>query len=216
MPHIHSNSSRPVTAVLVLVFASLALAACGSSSSTSSSTTATSASATTPTTGGRPGGAGGGFAALRECLKKAGITLPTRKPGQAPGAGGFLGAGSGSALPKGVTKAQHEAALKKCGGFPHGSFTRGSFRRGAGGLNTAAGKQALAKFAACMRSNGVNVPEPNTSGNAPVFNDKGINTASAKFKAAATKCHSALLGIFRAHPRPSGTSPGAATGTPNG
>jgi hypothetical protein len=214
MPHIHSKRSRPVTAVLVLVFASLALAACGSSSSTSSSTTATSASATTPTTGGRPGGAGGGFAALRECLKKAGITLPTRKPGQAPGVGGFLGGGSGSALPKGTTKAQREAAIKKCGGFPSSGLTRGGFRRGSGSLNTAAGKQALAKFAACMRSNGVNLPAPNTSGKGSVFN--GINTTSAKFKQAAIKCHTALLGIFRAHPRPSGTSPGAAPGAPNG
>jgi hypothetical protein len=214
MPHIHSKSSRPVTAVLVLVFASLALAACGSSSNTSSTTTATSASATTPATGGRPAGAGGGFAALRECLKKAGITLPTRKPGQAPGAGGFLGAGGGSALPKGATKAQHEAALKKCGGFPRGGSNRGGFRRGAGGLNTAAGKQALAKFAACMRSNGVTLPAPNTSGKGSVFN--GINTASAKFKAAATKCHTALLGIFRAPPRPSPTAPGAAPATPSG
>ena len=141
MPHIHSNSSKPVTAVLVLVLASLALAACGGSSSTSSTTTTTSASATTPSTGGRPGAGGGRFAAIRECLKKNGITLPTRKPGQAPGAGGFLGGGGGFALPKGVTKAQYEAAFKKCGGFP-----RGGFRGGAGVFKTAAGKQALAKI----------------------------------------------------------------------
>lgn len=215
MPHIHSKSSRPVTAMLVLVFASLALAACGGSSSTSS-TTSTNASATTPVTRGRAGAASGGFAALRECLKKAGITLPTRKPGQAPGIGGFLGAGGSSALPKGVTKAQNEAAVKKCGGFPRGGFPRGGFRGRAGGLTTAASKHALAKFASCMRSNGVNVPAPNTSGNGPVFNDKGINTTSAKFKQAAAKCRSALLGIFRARPHSSGASPGAAPSTPSG
>lgn len=216
MPHIHSKSSRPVTAVLVLVFASLALAACGGSSSTpsTSASTTTSASATTPTTGGRPGAAGGGFAALRECLKKAGIALPTRKPGQVPGAGGFFGAGGASALPKGETRAQHEAAIKKCGGFPRGGFAHGGLRAGAGGYNTAAGKRALEKFAACMRSNGVNLPEPNTSGKGSVFN--GVNTTSAKFKQGAIKCHTALLGIFRAPPHAGGTSPGAAPGGANG
>jgi hypothetical protein len=214
MPHIHSKSSRPVIAVLVLVLASLALAACGGSSSTSSSTTATSsasASATTPTTGGRAGAAGGRFAAVRECLKKDGITLPTRKPGQAPGAGGFLG-GAGPALPKGVTKAQYEAAIKKCGGFPRGSVPGG---RGFRGFSTPAAKQALAKFAACLRSNGIDVPEPNTTGKGPVFDTKGINTASATFKAAETKCRSALLGAIRGRPGANG-APGAAPVAPAG
>jgi hypothetical protein len=210
MPHIHSKSSRPVTAVLVLVLVSLALAACGGSSSTSSTTTtATSASATTPTPGGRPGAGGGRFAAIRECLKKNGITLPTRKPGQAPGAGGFRGGGGGFAPPKGVTKAQYEAAIKKCGGFPRTGFPGG---RGFRGFDTPAAKQALTKFAACLRSNGIDVPEPNTTGKGPVFDDKGIGTASAKFKTAETKCRPALLGVFRGRPGANGAAPGAATG----
>jgi hypothetical protein len=210
MPHIHSKSSRPVTAVLVLVLASLALAACGGSSSTTSTnaTASTNASATTPTTGGQGGAAGGRFAAIRECLKKNGITLPARKPGQRPGAGGFLGAGGGFALPKGISKAQYEAAIKKCGGFP-----RGRFPGGPRGLNSAAGKQALAKFAACMSEDGVKIPAPNTSGKGPIFNTKGINTASAKFKEAESKCRSALLSAFR--PR-AGAAPGAGPGTANG
>jgi hypothetical protein len=212
MPHIHSKSSRPVTAVLVLVLASLALAACGGSSSTSPSTTtstaSTSASATTPTTGGQHGAPVGRFAALRECLRKNGITLPAHKPGQGPGAGGFLGGSGGLALPKGVSKAQYEAAIKKCGGFPRGGFAPGSR-----GFNSAAGKQALAKFATCMSENGVKIPAPNTSGNGPIFDTKGIDTASAKFKAAERQCRNELLGAFRARP---GASPGAGPGTANG
>jgi hypothetical protein len=39
-----------------------------------------------------------------------------------------------------------------------------------------------------MRENGVNVPEPNTSGNGPVFDTKGLNTNSAQFRAAELKC----------------------------
>jgi hypothetical protein len=209
MPHIHSKSSRPVTAMLVLVLAGLVLAACGGSSSTSSTTTSTaSASATTPTTGGTRGARSGRFATLRECLRKNGITPPARKPGRAPGAGGFLG-GGGLTLPKGVSRAEYEAAIKKCGGFPRGGFTGGPH-----GFNSAAGKQALAKFAACMSENGVKIPAPNTSGKGPIFNTKGIDTSSAKFKEAEIKCRSELLGGFG---RPgTGGAPGAGPGTANG
>ncbi len=139
MPHIHSKSSRPATAVLVLVLASLALAACGGSSSTSTttaSTASTSASATTPTTGGKPGAPGGRFTAIRECLKKNGITLPARKPGQRPGSRRLPRRGGGFALPKGVSKAQYEAAIKKCGGFP----ARGRFAGGASRFDSPGGQ----------------------------------------------------------------------------
>jgi hypothetical protein len=219
MPQIHSQSSKAVTAVLVLALASLALAACGGSSSTSPTTTATtSASATTPTTGGRPGAVRGRFAALRECLKKSGLTAP---PPRAPGIGGLIGGSGGFKLPKGVSKAQYEAALKKCGGFPRGGFKGGAgglkgraggFKGGAGGFKTAAGKGALAQFAACMSQNGVKIPAPNTSGRGPIFNTKGVDTTSAKFKAAELKCRAALLRAFHIHP---GTGAGAPS-TPKG
>jgi len=206
MPHISSSSIKrrkthsATAAIVLIVLAGLLLAACGSSS-TSSDTSSTSASATTSTTGGPAGAAGASrFTAVRECLAKNGITLPKRTPGQrpSPGAGGFPGGGGGFTLPKGVTKAQYEAAIKKCGGFPRGGG--GRFAGGAAGFNTPAAKAALTKYAACLRENGVNVPAPNTSGNGPVFNDKGLNTSSAKFTAAEAKCRSILQSIFRARP----------------
>jgi hypothetical protein len=204
MPQTHTSSSRSAIAAVVLVLASLALAACGSSSSGSSTTTAsTSASATTPSKQ-RPGA--GHFAALRECLQKDGITLPKRTPGQrpSPGTHGFLP--GGSALPKGVTRAQFQAALQKCG------VSGGAFFAGRGGrFNSPAVKQALAKFAACMGENGVKVPAPNTSGNGPIFNTKGLDTSSATFRNAEAKCRADLQGAFRASPGgpPSGGPPGA-------
>lgn len=186
MPYIDSKSSKPATAILLLVLASLALAACGGSSSSSSSTA--NASATTPTRGAA-GALPGRFSAFRECLQKNGVTPPKRTPGQrrAPGVGGLLG---GAQLPKGVTRAQYQAAVKKCGGLP-GLL---------GGVAPRFNKAALAKFAACMREHGVNVPEPNTSGNGPVFNDKGLSTTSATFQAADAKCRSDLQGAFGARP----------------
>jgi hypothetical protein len=205
MPHINSNRRTPAATalVLVLMLACLGLAACGSSSKSSSTNANASANvaATTSTAGsgssqggGSKQGAGrptaGRFAALRECLQKAGITLPKRTPGQKR-PGGFLGGGAGPQLPKGVTRAQYEAALKKCGG---NAFAGGG---GARRFNSPAYKQALTKFSACMRENGVNVPAPNTTGKGPIFDTKGINTASAQFKTAETKCSGDLRSTFR-------------------
>jgi hypothetical protein len=232
MPHIDSNRRLLAASaiVLALLLACLGLAACGGSSKGSSSTTATNAAAATSTTststststtgpaGKGPGGPNSSrFAALRECLQKNGITLPKRTTGQrrSGGAGGFLGGGgaAGPQLPKGVTRAQYEAALKKCGG---NAFAGGAGRR----FNSPTFKAALAKFATCMRENGVNIPAPNTSGNGPIFNTKGIDTASTQFKTAETKCSADLRGGFRggagAGGAPGGPGAGGANGGPGG
>ena len=89
-----------------------------------------------------------------------------------------------------MTRAQYEAAIKKCGG---GAFAGGAAAR----LKNPTYLAALSKFAACMRENGVNVPAPNTSGKGPIFDTKGIDTASSQFKAAESKCRSDLIGAFR-------------------
>ncbi len=221
MPRIDSNRFKPAAAaVLVLLLACIGLAACGSSSKSSS--TGTNASAATTTTGatGAKGPNAGRFAAMRECLQKNGITLPKRTPGQRRpgGAGGFLGGGgtAGPQLPKGVTRAQYEAAIKKCGG---GAFAGGGGAR----VSSPAFKQALVKFAACMRENGVNIPAPNTSGKGPIFSTKGLNTASPQFRAAEAKCRGDLQSTFRrgspAGGPPSGAPPaggGAGAAPPAG
>lgn len=178
---------RPVIALPVLG-ACLTLAACGGSANTSTNTTSTSASASSKSAQ-RTGS--GRFTALRSCLAKQGITLPApsgnRPPAGArtPGQAGPLGRPGGFQLPKGVTRPQFQEALKKCGG----GNARGGTR-----FNSARSKAALAKFVACMRENGVNLPAPNTSGNGPVFNTKGVNTTSSTFKSAAAKCQSDLRG----------------------
>jgi hypothetical protein len=200
MPHINTSGSRP-TAALMLVLASLALAACGGSSSGSSATKSSSTAASRSASTAPPGQAFGAlrkrFTALRECLRKEGITLPKRTPGQAPGKGGLLGGGGVSPLlPAGVSRAKYEAALKKCGG----GFPRGGFGGPGGRFSSPVVKQALKRFAACMRTNGVDVPEPNTSGKGPIFNTKGVSTSSAKFTAAENACRSDLRSAFQARP----------------
>lgn len=208
------NLAGPAAIALLLLPIGLGLAACGGSSSTTS--TSANAAATTPGGAGGRGATGPGgtvpgearFKALRECLQKNGITLPKRTPGQRPrgGPGAFLGGGAaGPQLPSGMTRAQYEAAIKKCGG---GVF----FNRGAR-LKNPAYLAALTKFAACMRENGVNVPPPNTSGNGPIFSTKGIDAASAKFRTAEAKCRGDLAGAFRRVP--GAGAPGTA-GAPGG
>jgi hypothetical protein len=186
------------------------LAACGSSSGSGSSTnSATSKSATTPSNA--PGAGSAKSTALRECLSKQGITLPSAPAGGKPGSSPPTGTpdqspGGGLKLPNGESAAQLQAALKKCGGgnFPAGGAAR---FRGAGSSKT------LAKFTACMRENGVDLPAANTSGKGPVFDTKGINTSSAAFKSAESKCSSDLGAAAGGGP-PNGTPPSG--GPPSG
>jgi hypothetical protein len=200
MPQLNRSRDRSTTtvaAVLLVVLASFALAACGGSSKSSSSSASASASAPTSTAHKTPGALGSRFTAFRECLQKNGITLPKFTPGQRPSPGAH-----GPTLPAGVSKAQYEAAIKKCGGT--GLFTGGRAR-----FQSAAVKRALARFATCMRANGVNVPKANTSGKGAIFNSKGLNTSSAKFKAAEARCRVDLAGAFRG-------APGLRRGAPGG
>ncbi|HEY2141488.1 MAG TPA: hypothetical protein VGG98_05455 [Solirubrobacteraceae bacterium] len=162
--------------------ACIGLAACGSSKSSSSTAARTAASTSAagapgtpgpPGKAGTPGTPGGRFAALRECLQKSGITLPQRAPGAAS-----------LQPPKGVSRAQYAAALKKCAG---------TLFKGRRSPNGSGRLQALTKFAACMRQSGVNVQAPNTSGKGPIFSAKGLDTNSAQFKSAFAKCRAALI-----------------------
>ncbi len=196
MPKIDRNQAgRAATSAIVLVLASLALAACGSSSptkSTSTSAASTSAASTSTLAPTATGSIPHRVALLRECLKKQGITLPARRPGQRGAPQGFR---PGSGLPSGVSRQKYAAAIKTCGGvlgFGHG---------GPGGLarfTSPAYRAALTKFAACMREHGVNVATPNTSGSGSVFSKRGVDIHSTKFKAAEAKCGSLLNGLIPA------------------
>jgi hypothetical protein len=218
-----------------LVAVSLGLAACGGSSNTTTTTTTTTNAAatgtttagttstgttstgasstgtsatgtTTPastTTGTTSAARAARFAAVRTCLSKKGITLPQH----ASGAGGFLSGAGGAQLPKGMTRAQFTEALQSCGtGFNRG----GRLGKGSKGFHNPFKSPrfhaVLVRFAACLRQQGVDVGEPNTTGNGPIFDTKGINTGSPKFKAATSKCRSTLLYALQ----PNGAHPGTA------
>lgn len=199
LPRHRWHQLLPTVAIASVV--AVALAACGSSSNSSSATNSASAKQTASRSGR--------FTSVRACLEKEGIKLPARPTGQSSGEGGLPGAGRGGFKPpEGVSQSKFREALKKCGG----GFPRGARRN----FNSAAAKTALTQFAACMRANGVNLPAPNTSGNGPVFNTKGINTSSEAFKKARQKCQSKLQGTFGARRPPGGGEGGPPVGPPNG
>lgn len=205
MQQMRDALGRPLSVVLAAgAIAALGLTACGGSGGSTTATQANAAATSTATGSARastsssggttgPRGATGPqarFSAVRECLQKHGVQLPTR-PGGARGL--FLGGGS---LPKGVTRAQLQSAMSKCLGGRDFLGGGPGARRGFSRVRSPRFRQALSLFAACLRKNGVNVPQPNTSGNGPVFSTKGLNTASPQFKAATAKCRAALTGAI--------------------
>lgn len=193
---------RLVAAVAIASGAVVVLASCGSSGKSSSSSAGKSVSTT------QRGSRANAFASLRACLQKEGINLPSAPSGGGPADGGPPGPGGGFKLPQGVSQSKFQEAMKKCGG---GGFPGGARR----GFNSSTARAALTKYASCMRENGVNLPTPNTNGNGPVFNAKGIDTSSTAFKNARQKCQGDLKGAFSAG-RPPGGEGGPPGGPPNG
>jgi hypothetical protein len=128
--------------------------------------------------------------------------LPARPRQTGARGSGLLGA----ALPKGVSRARYETALRKCGPGRLAGHV-GSLRP----ANSPALRRGFAKFAACLRQNGVNIPPPNTSGKGPVFSAKGLNPNSPQFRAATAKCRAALISAFR---QPAGTGASAGGSRP--
>jgi hypothetical protein len=170
-----------------------ALAACGSSSSSSSTTSASAATGSTTKSGpGDPAQR----AALAACLKKHGLTLPSRPPGsrppgsRPPGSGGygggprFFGGGNGRGF---APNPKLRAALQACGG---GRFRGGPPR------NSATFRASLTKYVACVRQHGYDLPKPNFSGKGSVF--PSSIQSNPKFQAASRACQSLLA-------RPGGT-----------
>ncbi len=223
----HRGTRRPLTFIAMLAAlaaASLGLAACGGSSTTTTTvqrganaaatgTTTGSAATGTSTTGtsttGKSTTTGTGTAttpsstnapritAIRSCLAKKGITIPQSHPL------------ADAKLPHGMSRSQFYEQLRGCAGGllpPHGAAGAKSLAGRKGFHNPFSNPRfhtVLARFAACLRQQGVNVGEPNTSGKGPIFNTKGVNTGIPQFKAATAKCRSTLLYALRstrAHP----------------
>lgn len=237
---------RALAIPLVAIVAALAITACGGSSSGSGTTSksasaATGGGSTTSTSGGgtsttAKGGApsSGQRAKLQACLKKHGVTLPSRPAGGyggghygggapgggAPPAGGNPGTGTthtftrppggfGGGGPGGFAggNSKFAKAIKACGGFGAGGFGGGRFRGGAGGNGRAPQFSAtvLKKFVACVRKNGYpQMPEASSSSNSNGGLFPKDIEGNPNFQKASQSCESVLRSAFPRRPRGTG------------
>jgi hypothetical protein len=175
---------------VLAVLATVLLAGCGSSGGSESSSEETTASS-------EQAGGLGGFAEIsdetRSCLKEKGVELP--EPGQGglpaggrpegtPPEGGPPAGGPPQGFGKGGAKMKK--AFEECGaelpqGKPEGSP-----------MNFGAFRKSIKEYVGCMGENGVDLPEPNLSGEGPVFQESEVDREDPKFKAANEKCQSRL------------------------
>ncbi|MGC2372852.1 MAG: hypothetical protein WA484_03155 [Solirubrobacteraceae bacterium] len=217
------TGKRTAGALAILTLASVGLSACGGSSSgtassanaaakdaSGASTSATGASGASSSTSAShpatPATAQSRFSSIRTCLQKNGVNLPAPTHGR-----------SASGHSSGIPTATLQAALKKCyAGRTLGAFGKPTRPPASQATTGPVFRQALTKYAACLRQNGVNLPAPNTSGKGPIFSTKGINMSSPQFRAASMKCRATLIGAFRRSQRAASGASGAGTSPPAG
>jgi hypothetical protein len=123
--------------VVAALGACVALVACGGSSSTSNGSAGASTGASKQETERLK---------FTQCMREHGVNVPDKDIG-----------GSPSAI-QGVPQSTLQAALSACGKYQAGSFANGSSPSQQNAI-----REAVVKYARCLRANGLNVPEPTGS-----------------------------------------------------
>jgi hypothetical protein len=196
MPSLALSIVRRRTLVICVLTGALAVGVSGCGSSSSSSATSVASA-----------GAGGAASSstyqarlnFAKCMRAHGVNVPdpSANGGPAAGAGG-AGAGAGGFR-----------ALRNSPNFQAASTACAKYRAKAFGFgNTtpaqrAAAQQALVKFAECMRSHNINVPDPSTTsgGGFGIFRSIASSERnSPAFKTALTACSSNLPRFGRGGP----------------
>jgi hypothetical protein len=163
----------------------LSVAACGSSSS--STTGGSGSSGTTVASSGSTSSSDAQYTArlnLAKCLRSHGLNVPD--PSTSGGAAG--GGGMFKVLAQ-YPRSTVQAAMQACSQYLRGSFQRPTVSA----AQQAQFEQDLVKFAQCMRSHGVNVPDPSTNGSGGYGFGQTFRSAdrnSPAFKAAEQACSS--------------------------
>jgi hypothetical protein len=144
MPHgVTFSIRRALAASMVACALAAGLAACGSSGSSS----ATTASST-----------GAQFQArlsLAKCFRSHGINVPDPTSGGGPAAGGGL-----FRTLRNYSQAQVTSARQACQQY----FAKAFPQLNISPAQRAQAQQQLVKFAQCMRSHGIDIPDPSTNG----------------------------------------------------
>lgn len=172
MPWLGRRSIR--TALLVVAIA-VGLSACGSSATSSSASSSTSTAAR--------------YQArlnLAKCLRGQGLNVPDPSQNGGPAGGG---GGLGLRALQGVPQTKIQTAMTACKQYVAAAFPRANLSP----AQQAQFRQQFVKFAECMRSHGVNIPDPSTSSGGG-FGFRGtfrsVDRNSPAFQSAMTACQS--------------------------
>ena len=77
-------------------------------------------------------------------------------------------------------------ALEECGVEPPQGKPEGP------PINSGTFRKSIKEYVACMRENGYDLPEPDFSGEGPVFKESEVDREDPKFKTVNEKCQSVL------------------------
>jgi hypothetical protein len=186
---------RPLAAILFAGLLAAGLAACGGSSGSASTTAATGAQ----------------FQArldLAKCFRSHGVNVPD------PSTNGGPGEGVGRVL-RTYPQAQIQAAMTACRQYLVKAFPQLNLTP----AQRAQRRQQLVKFAECMRSHGINIPDPTTAGSGPgggfgfARQFRSIDRNSPAFQAANKACASLRPQFGRGGPGgPGAAAPGGGAG----
>jgi hypothetical protein len=145
-------SRRAVLSCLSVFAAALALAACGSSSNTSS----LSASA------GGPGASASTYQArlnFAKCMRSHGVNVPDPSANGGPAAGAGGGGAGGGGFAQLRNNPNFRSASEACAKYRSKAFGFANITP----AERAQFQQDQVKFAECMRSHSVNIPDPSSS-----------------------------------------------------
>lgn len=143
------RASRVIGAFALSSALAVGIGACGSSSG--SSTTADSTAAAANST------ASGRYEArlnLAKCLRSHGLNVPDPSPN-----GGVAGGGGGAGFRNLRDQPNFQSAMQACAKYRRGAFAFGNVSP----AQRAQFQQDLVKFAECMRSHNIDIPDPTTS-----------------------------------------------------
>jgi hypothetical protein len=181
-----SMTRRTPFPLLLAVTSALALAACGSSDNDNNNS------------GSREDKAFDGALKFAQCMREHGVDMPD--PQRGSGGGIMLKSGKrgpqkgerGASTDRGpMGDPKFQTAQKACGKY---------LQRGGGKAPSPAEqarqRDAFVSYARCMRSKGINMPDPKVSGNGiQMALGPGNDPESPRFKAADQRCHPILAAV---------------------
>ena len=147
-------SSRRLALCAIAGALSLGIAACGAASSTSTTTGASGSAVASSGATTRSSARYQARLAFAKCMRAHGVNIPDPSPNGGPAGGGGFGLRNLRSSPN------FQSAMQACGSLRARAFGLPSLSP----AQRAQLQQNLVKFAQCMRSHNIDIPDPSTSG----------------------------------------------------